>query len=151
MNTLKNKINAEAGRVWSHVHEALNFNHHKHGTKLFKLNLEEERDYRKTYTPEERQWGITMAQTARLLSLQWLIKYHRDLKPIIEGESYPLPTIGEILYCKPSCMYAGALVAEYPDKIRNAFLECGADTELLLSPAAKYTQMSKTEQEETAP
>lgn len=144
----KKAILKETARVWAHVEEALNFNHHNHGTKLFKLNLQEERDYRRN---DGRRWGITVAESARLLSLQWLIRYSQKLKPNAGNAHCAQPTIGDILSCKPSCMYAGALMAEYGDLVEMAFADCKADVALIMSPAADYVQLVKTQQEVEAP
>ena len=97
-----------------------NINWTPYRDELFNMNLKDEKQHRKAFGGEVREYETPMADCARLFVV----------KHIAEAFIKPnLHTIKDILHIKKSCIQAQALVENYQDRINEAWK--GFDVQVL--------------------
>ena len=108
----------------------------RYGEEYFALCLKEEKAHLRG-KPEGIFHGLTVSQGAKLFFVQYLIKflYFKE----------KLPTIKDVLTCRPSWIFAGTLAENYPDEIRKALEDVNID----LIHSLDYAELVKEDNEKT--
>lgn len=124
-----------------------NINWTSYRDELYKMNLQDEKQHRKAFGGNERNFEAPMADCARLFSVKHIAE------ALIKPNQYK---IADILRIKKSCIQAQALVDNYKDRILEAWagfdIEALADLDyILLIDYAHYLENEERMKEYNKP
>jgi hypothetical protein len=106
--------------------------YHTFGEKLFRMNLDAERQHRKSFQGRAAPKGFSANAAARLFTV-------RHLAEALENpDRYK---VADILHIRTECLYAQAYATEHRDAISNYWLDAGITPAEVL--AVDYSELMK--------